>query len=119
MGRWAALADPSFDFDASFKRFTDGYKIPIEVEKSVRGSRAGELIARCIVETGTSTYYTALADALFLIGFALWRLRRFLQRKPDTDPPHFLADSFRHSVFATGFKPRPVENPALQEPKQP
>jgi len=63
LGRWAALADPSFDFEASFKRFTDGYKIPIEVEKSVRGSRAGELIARCIVETGTSTYYTALADA--------------------------------------------------------
>jgi rubrerythrin len=63
LGRWAALADPSFDYDASFKRFTDGYKIPVEVEKSVRGSRAGELIARCIVETGTSTYYTALADA--------------------------------------------------------
>jgi rubrerythrin len=63
LGRWAALADPSFDFDESFKRFTDGYKIPLEVDKSVRGSRAGELIARCIVETGTSTYYTALADA--------------------------------------------------------
>jgi rubrerythrin len=63
LGRWAALADPSFDFEASFKRFTDGYKIPLDVEKSVRGSRAGELIARCIVETGTSTYYTALADA--------------------------------------------------------
>jgi len=29
----------------------------------VRGSRAGELIARCIVETGTSSYYTALAEA--------------------------------------------------------
>ena len=30
---------------------------------SVRGSRAGELVARCIVETGTSSYYTALAEA--------------------------------------------------------
>ena len=30
---------------------------------SVRGSRSGELIARCIVETGTSSYYTAIADA--------------------------------------------------------
>ena len=30
---------------------------------SVRGSQAGELIARCIVETGTSSYYTALDDA--------------------------------------------------------
>ena len=63
LGRWAALADPNFDYAASFKRFTDGYKIPLDVAKSVRGSRAGELIARCIVETGTSTYYTALADA--------------------------------------------------------
>ena len=34
-----------------------------DVTDSVRGSRAGELIARCIVETGTSSYYTALAEA--------------------------------------------------------
>ena len=56
--------------------------------------------------------YTALADAAFLGGFALWRLRRRLQRKPDTDPPHMLVDSFRHSVFCTGFELRDVENPA-------
>ena len=29
----------------------------------MRGSRTGELIARCMVETGTSSYYTALAAA--------------------------------------------------------
>ena len=63
LGRWAMLADPSFSYDESFKRFTDGYKIPLDVEKSVRGSRAGELVARCIVETGTSSYYSALRDA--------------------------------------------------------
>jgi hypothetical protein len=63
LGRWAMLADPSFDYDESFRRFTDGYKIPLDVEKSIRGSRAGELLARCIVETGTSTYYTALREA--------------------------------------------------------
>src|SRR5213079_254726 len=28
----------------------------------IRGSRTGELIARCMVETGTSSYYTALAE---------------------------------------------------------
>jgi N-acetylglucosaminyl-diphospho-decaprenol L-rhamnosyltransferase len=58
--------------------------------------------------------YTALADAAFLFGFAIWRLRRRLQRKPDTDPPHFWADSFHHSVFCTGFKLRDVENPAVR-----
>jgi rubrerythrin len=60
--RWAELADPLFDFDAAFKRFTAGYRLPLEAEESVRGSRAGELIARCIVETGTSSWYSAIKD---------------------------------------------------------
>jgi len=58
--------------------------------------------------------YAALADAVFLIGFALWRLRRRIQRMPDTDPPHMLMDSLRNSVFMTGFRVREVENPALR-----
>src|SRR5579859_1594349 len=63
LARWAKLADPTFDFDAAFKRFVTGYHLETQVDASIRGSRAGELIARCIVETGTSSYYTALADA--------------------------------------------------------
>jgi rubrerythrin len=63
LAMWAKLADPSFDFEASFKTFTEGYRLPIESCESVRGSRAAELIARCLVETGTHTYYSALADA--------------------------------------------------------
>ncbi len=63
LGRWAERADPSFDFRAAIARYSAGYKINIDAEKSIRGSHAGELIARCIVETGTSSYYTALADA--------------------------------------------------------
>ena len=63
LGKWAAMADPDFDFEKAFKRFVDGYKLETNVAASVRGSRAGELIARCIVETGTSSYYTALAEA--------------------------------------------------------
>jgi N-acetylglucosaminyl-diphospho-decaprenol L-rhamnosyltransferase len=58
--------------------------------------------------------YTAAADAAYLSGFALWRLRRWFQRKPDTDPPHMLSDFFRNSVFMTGFQVREVENPALR-----
>jgi hypothetical protein len=63
LGRWGKLADPGFDFGASFQRFRDGYKLPLDVEASVRGTRTGELIARCMVETGTSSYYSALAEA--------------------------------------------------------
>ncbi len=63
LGRWASLADPSFDYAACFGRYRAGYRIDVKADASVRGSRAGELVARCIVETGTSSYYTALADA--------------------------------------------------------
>lgn len=61
--KWVELADPTFNFDESFKTFTEGYQLPLDVEASVRGSKAGELIARCIVEIGTSTYYTAIRDS--------------------------------------------------------
>ncbi len=63
LGRWAMLADPQWDYAACFARYQDGYKLPLDIDTSVRGSRTGELIARCMVETGTSSYYSALADA--------------------------------------------------------
>ncbi|MGH7043279.1 MAG: ferritin-like domain-containing protein [Acetobacteraceae bacterium] len=62
LGRWAKLADPGWDFAAAFARFKAGYQIPLDAPASVRGSRTGELIARCMVEIGTSSYYTALAE---------------------------------------------------------
>jgi hypothetical protein len=63
LGRWAAIADPEFDFEGSFAAFVAGYRIPVDVVQSVRGSRTGELIARCVVESGTSSLYSALRDA--------------------------------------------------------
>jgi hypothetical protein len=63
LARWAALADPDFDFASAFARFQGGYRIDVDSARSRRGSRAGEMIARCIVETGTSSYYTALREA--------------------------------------------------------
>ena len=63
LARWAALADPEFDFAAAFARFRDGYRMDFDSARSRRGSRAGEMLARCIVETGTSSYYTALREA--------------------------------------------------------
>jgi len=61
-------------------------------------------------------FYTALVDTAFLAGFALWRMRRAIQGKADRDPPQMLGDSFRNSVFMTGFEVREVQNPALREP---
>lgn len=43
--------------------------------------------------------YAACTDVLWMAGYALWRLRRLVQRKPDTDPPHKLADFCRHSAL--------------------
>jgi N-acetylglucosaminyl-diphospho-decaprenol L-rhamnosyltransferase len=59
-------------------------------------------------------WYTAMADAAFILGYATWRIRRWIQRKPDTEPSHMLIDSIRHSVFWAGPKIPVVENPALR-----
>ncbi len=64
LARWARLADPGFDFDECFARFTAGYSIPVAARKSVRGSRAGEFVARCMVEAGTNAHYSMLAEAV-------------------------------------------------------
>jgi rubrerythrin len=63
LARWAALADPDFDFDSAFARFQQGYHVDFDSDRSRRGSRCGEMIARCVVEIGTSAYYSALRDA--------------------------------------------------------
>jgi hypothetical protein len=66
LARWSAMADPSFDFPAAFARFKAGYRaahFETDDEVSIRGSRRAEMIARCVVECGTSSYYSALRDA--------------------------------------------------------
>ena len=83
LGRWAMLADPGWDFAVAFARYKAGYQIPLDATASVRGSRTGELIARCMVETGTSSYYTALAE-----GAAEPALRQICQL--------IAADEYRH-----------------------
>lgn len=104
LARWATLADPSFDFPVRFKRFTDGFKIPIDMNESVRGSRTGELISRCIVEMGTSSYYTALGEAA---------------REPVLKEicRHIAADEFRHHrlFYTHGQRYQESERPWLVE----
>lgn len=65
LGRWAEIADPTFKFAEAFARFREGYRPAhfVNADGSIRGSRIGELIARCVVECGTSSGYTALRDA--------------------------------------------------------
>jgi N-acetylglucosaminyl-diphospho-decaprenol L-rhamnosyltransferase len=41
--------------------------------------------------------YAYCVDAAWVAGFALWRMRRIVQRKPDCDPPHLLWDFLRYS----------------------
>lgn len=62
LGRWAELIDPDFDFAASLAYFREVYRLPLDSEYSVRGSRAGELLARCVVESGTCSFYSAIRD---------------------------------------------------------
>ncbi len=64
-------------------------------------------------------WYAALVDAAFILGFAAWRLRRRIQRKPDTDPACMLMDAIRHSIFCAGPAVPVVENPALREAAMP
>lgn len=57
--------------------------------------------------------YTVLTDSLAILAFSTWRLRRILQRKPDTDPPHFLRDFVLNSVF---FRGRRLNTPEQARP---
>lgn len=63
LARWAALADPEFDFATAFARFQAGFQVDFDSDQSRRGSRSGEMVARCVVEIGTSAYYSALREA--------------------------------------------------------
>lgn len=65
LARWAELADTSFDFNRAFARFRTKYR-PVHfdsADRSIRGSRRGEMITRCVVEAGTSSFYSAIRDA--------------------------------------------------------
>jgi hypothetical protein len=64
LARWAGLADPNYDFTAAFDRFQEGFQVDFDRDVSSRGSRSGEMIARCMVEVGTSSYYAALRDGV-------------------------------------------------------
>jgi GT2 family glycosyltransferase len=43
--------------------------------------------------------YGAVTDAVWIVGFILWRSRRIIQRKPDPDPPYLLTDFLHNSIL--------------------
>jgi hypothetical protein len=63
LAQWAQCADPAWDFVAAIERFTEIFRLPLTATASVRGSLTAELIARCVVEVGTSSFYSAIRDA--------------------------------------------------------
>jgi len=63
LGVWCERVDPTFNHEKAFKMYREKIVINTDAQKSIRGSRAGEMVARCMVETGTSSYYSALGEA--------------------------------------------------------
>ncbi len=49
-------------------------------------------------------FYAALVDGAWIFSLTLWGWRRTLERKPILDPPRFLLDSIRNSVFFYSFQ---------------
>jgi hypothetical protein len=44
-------------------------------------------------------FYTALTDLVWIMSYSFWKIRQFIQRKPDNDPPYLLKDFFLNTVF--------------------
>jgi hypothetical protein len=51
--------------------------------------------------------YAAVTDLAATSGLALCRVRQWIQRRPNNDPPRLLRDLIRNSVFVRGFGCRP------------
>ncbi len=66
LGLWAEKIDPTWSLEGAMTKFRAGYTPEHFLNASgasVRGSRPAEMVARCMVETGTSSYYSAIGDS--------------------------------------------------------
>lgn len=66
LGAWAEKIDPDWSLEEAMEKFRAGYTPEHFIDgsdSSVRGSRSGEMVARCMVEVGTSSYYSAIGDS--------------------------------------------------------
>jgi hypothetical protein len=62
LATWVKLADPQYNFDKCFQSYIERFPIPVDSTESIRGSRGSELLARCMVEIGTSFFYTSIKE---------------------------------------------------------
>jgi len=59
--RYVQTAWPEFDWDAAYRGFLDEYARLCTVEQ-LAATRALEMAARCVVETGTASFYRMLSE---------------------------------------------------------
>ncbi len=60
--RYVKTVWPSFDWDLAYQNFYREYGLLCNAAQ-LEATRSQEMVARCIVETGTSSYYTMVRDA--------------------------------------------------------
>ncbi|KAA1008982.1 ferritin-like domain-containing protein [Paraburkholderia panacisoli] len=58
---YVAYVWPEFDWDTAFRNFMDEYSLTCSFEDFEK-TRALEMVARCVVETGTATLYRAIGE---------------------------------------------------------
>jgi hypothetical protein len=61
--RYVQAAWPDFDWEKAYKGFVDEYGAICKLEYLAQ-NRSLEMVARCVVETGTSSFYRTLSDAV-------------------------------------------------------
>src|SRR5882757_4156001 len=59
--RYVETAWPDFDWDAAYRRFLADYA-PLCTVDQLAATRALEMAARCVVETGTASFYRMLSE---------------------------------------------------------
>jgi hypothetical protein len=59
--RYVQVAWPEFDWDDAYRKFLDEFLQFCSVDQ-LAATQALEMAARCVVETGTATFYRMLAD---------------------------------------------------------
>lgn len=61
--RYVQAAWPDFDWEQAYRGFFEEYS-PLCIVENMAENRALEMVARCVVETGTSSFYRTLSESV-------------------------------------------------------